>query len=90
MPIKISVRFPDLEKEYDVKLPDTITVERLYKAIVERVPDHQKGNDDYELYAKHAKKQVYPGYADQTLAEIGIKEGETIIVKRDGEAGAKI
>lgn len=84
--IKISVRIPHLEKEYDVNLPDHITSERLYQAILDRAQE-LSNNDGYELYAKHVRKKIYPDYQDKSLETIGVKEGETIIVKRDEEAG---
>ncbi len=84
MPIKISINIPSLEKEYDVTLPETVTGERLYAAIMDRA-DGLKDNaeDVYELYSKRIGKKVYPDFKSSTLQELGIENGDSIIVKKD-------
>lgn len=91
--IKLEVRVPHLQKEYDVDVPETTTAQRLYDALMARVEPSSNGQGlegpvVYELTAKRAQKKIYPDYKDQSLQQIGIKTGETIIIKKDMDPGS--
>ena len=84
MAIKISISIPFLEKEYDVTLPETVTGERLFTAILDRTEGLKDNAEDvFELYSKRVGKKVYPDFKGSTLQEIGIADGDSIIVKKD-------
>lgn len=86
--LKISVSIPHLEREYDVNLPGTVTGERLYKAIIDRTDALKESEEDvYELFSKRVGKKIYPDYKGNSLVDVGIKEGDTIIVRRDMDPG---
>lgn len=90
--IKITASIPHVQKEYNISVPDNTTGKRLYEAIMAKAKTELRGDDlagvvVYELFAKHAKKKVYPDLEMQTLAQIGLKEGETLILKKDMDPG---
>lgn len=86
--IKISVSIPHLEKEYDVNVPDTATGEKLFKALLQQSPAlTESGEDVYELFSKRLGKKIFPDYQSSILKDIGIKEGDTILLKRDIDPG---
>lgn len=88
--IKLTVSVPHMQKEYDVDLPAETTGKRLYEALIKRMSAGADGGGPvvYELFSKKAQKKVYPDYKDQTLVQIGIKPGDTIILKKDMDPGA--
>ncbi|MCO6492269.1 MAG: hypothetical protein J5I98_27880 [Phaeodactylibacter sp.] len=89
--MKISVSIPHLEKEYDVNVPDTVSGEKLYNALLQRTKDLLESDDGgenvFELFSKRLGKKVYPDYRDVSLKDIGVREGDTIIVKKDLDPG---
>ncbi len=88
--IKISVNIPHLEKEYDVNVPDSATGEKLFEALLKTNPNLKNDDADvYELFSKRVGKKVFPDYRSTSLKEIGIEQGDTIIVKKDLDPGAR-
>ncbi len=90
--IRVTVSVPHLQKEYDVSLPLTTTGKKLYEALVARVKnlgaDTEMGPIVYELFSKKAQKKLYPDLKDHTLSQMGIKDGDTIILKKDMDPGS--
>ena len=84
--IKLTVSVPHLQKEYDVDLPESTTGKRLYEALIKKLQDGS--GVVYELFSKKAQKKIYPDLKDQTLKGMGIKPGDTIILKKDMDPGA--
>lgn len=87
--IKISVSIPELEKEYDVNVPETATGEKLFNALTKQNTSLSSSEDIYELFSKRVGKKVYPDFKNVSLKDIGIKSGDTIIVKKDLDPGCK-
>jgi hypothetical protein len=90
--IKVTVRVPHIQKEYDVSLPVETTGKKLYEALISRL-NNAEGNGlagpvVFELFSKKVGKQIYPAHKDQTLAQIGIMQGDTIILKKDMDPGS--
>ena len=86
--MRISVNIPHLGREFDVNLPETVTGERLFNALLQKTPSLMESDENvYELFSKRVGKKVYPDFKGATLKDIGIMEGDTIIVKRDLDPG---
>lgn len=94
MSIQVTVHVPHLQKEYDVNLPEATTGKRLYEALISRVQNLKEGGGGaegpvvYELFSKRTSKKIYPDLKDQTLEQIGIQSGDTVILKKDMDPGA--
>ena len=86
--IGITVSIPHKAKEYNVQVPDAATGKKLYEALLKRSNLQEGDAVSYELFQKRVGKKVYPDLADQTLQQIGIREGDTIIMKKDMDPGA--
>ena len=90
--IRLTVSVPHILKDYDVDLPTETTGKRLYEALMKRLSsndDGSGGNVIYELFSKKAQLKVYPDMKDKTLAQMGIHPGDTIILKKDMDPGAR-
>lgn len=92
--LKLTVSVPHMQKEYDVDLPTNTSGKRLYEALIGRVPNLQTGSAGgpvvYELFSKREHKKIYPDFKDHTLAQIGIKSGDTVILKKDMDPGCSL
>ncbi len=87
--IKLTVSVPHIQKEYDVELPDNTTGKRLFEALTKKLGASGGGsNDVFELFSKKAQVKVYPDLQDQSLKQMGIQPGDTVILKKDMDPGA--
>ena len=89
--IKLSISIPVIHKDYDVDLPQSTTGKRLYEALLARVSDLNVGGPSnamvWELFSKRAQKRIYPDCKDMTLEQIGVVNGDTVIMKQNIDAG---
>jgi len=86
--IGITVSVPHKSKEYNVKVPDTATGKKLYGALLKKAQLDDSNTVAYEMFQKRVGKKIYPDCADETLKQIGLREGDTIIMKKDMDPGA--
>ncbi|MEM9985469.1 MAG: hypothetical protein AAF804_10275 [Bacteroidota bacterium] len=88
--IKLTVSVPHIQKDYDVELPDSTTGKRLFEALTKKLAGSGGSGDNevYELFSKKAGLKVYPDLKDQSLKQMGIQPGDTVILKKDMDPGA--
>lgn len=89
--IAVTASIPHLQKEFNVELPPNTKAMAFYEALMKRVGGSENSNEGvvvYELFSKRLQKKLYPDFAHQTLAEIGVQPGDTIIMKKDMDPGA--
>ncbi|MEM6631471.1 MAG: hypothetical protein AAF694_17450 [Bacteroidota bacterium] len=91
--VKVTLQIPHLQREMDVQLPKSTTGKMFYEAVLGKLGNMPSSTTSgaavvWELIAKHAQKKVYPDGQNQTLEQLGIREGETIIMKKDMDPGS--
>ncbi len=88
--IAITASIPHLQKEFNVELPSTTKAMAFYEALMKKVGGSENPNEGvvvYELFSKRLNKKLYPDFAENTLGEIGVQPGDTIIMKKDMDPG---
>ena len=93
--VKVTLQIPHLQREMDVQLPVSTTGKMFYEAVLGRLGSMPSSTTSgaavvWELIAKHAQRKVYPDGQNETLEQLGIREGETIIMKKDMDPGSSI
>lgn len=86
--INITVSVPHQSRDFSVKVPSKATGKQLYNALMKRANLTENSNDVYHLFDKRISKKIYPDLAEQNLEQIGVKEGHTILMKKDMDPGA--
>lgn len=86
--VSIIVNVQDLERSFTVQVPLKVTGKKLHQALLKRVKVQESATVSYQLFQKRVSKKIYPDCADMTLQQLGIINGDTILMKPDFEGGA--